>query len=81
MILNNTTTKPLNQSKMKKLFIFMFFAFTLVFYLLIGKSIETRKEFVKTHENSLKTHSDKPVEREPINEAQKNYYERIYTMK
>ena len=59
----------------------MFFSFTLFFYLLIGKSIETRKKFVKTHENSLKTHSDKQVETEPINEAQKNYYERIYTMK
>jgi hypothetical protein len=66
---------------MKKLFIFMFFAFATIFYLLIGKSIEERKEYVRTHENSLKTHFNEQEETKPINEAQKNYYERIYTMK
>lgn len=66
---------------MKKLFIFMFFAFATIFYLLIGKSIEKRKEYVRTHENSFKTHLNEQEETKPINEAQKSYYERIYTMK
>lgn len=65
---------------MKRLYIFMFIAFTAIIYSLIGKSIDERKKFVRTHENSLKTHSATPKETIPINELQKNHYERIYNM-
>lgn len=65
---------------MKRLYIFMFIVFTAIIYSLIGKCIDERRKFVRTHENSLKTHLEQPKETVPINEIQKNHYERIYNM-
>jgi F0F1-type ATP synthase membrane subunit b/b' len=66
---------------MKGLYLLMFFSLTACFYCLIGKTIDERKKYVKTNENSLKSHSKELKEAHPINNKQKSYYEYLYKAK
>jgi hypothetical protein len=66
---------------MKGLYLLMFFSLTACFYCLIGKTIDERKKYVKSKENSLKTNCEVLKEVHPINNKQKSYYEYLYKAK